>query len=454
MSADYGRNDPCPCGSGKKFKKCHIGREHQLPPVRQEAVAPVPAPAFRVQKEKKLHVQDGKEALAMLQEMVRKSADSNKPEIRALVAQTKEVLTYYERQSQIEAASNALESKREEFLKWLENKEAYLDRARDLFKENAFVSMRFSSAEVKQACIQAGHLVPGIVAGDEDANSIMAAILSLANSERRQTLSLKLLSLIPDYVAAGRYMDGWIVRLCAYDTMDKERESNPFLYNMFVHGYDDWMQIERNQKEELLRKAGLDLDRLRTMKMDEIEAFFNSMKEDPAQKAKLEQILAANPNVKEQTTATMQKMESQADELFKRDDFKEFHLTIQDIEPFGPRIESRCQEWRKQHPEIDFENLSNPKTVEAVGEITFNFLCEMASSLFTSARISDLVVRLKQYRNARLEEGDIRTAKAAMGAIISLERDRDNPQNNRFLLRLCFYSLNVLSALQSHDAKA
>lgn len=26
-----GRNDPCPCGSGKKFKKCHMGREHELP---------------------------------------------------------------------------------------------------------------------------------------------------------------------------------------------------------------------------------------------------------------------------------------------------------------------------------------------------------------------------------------------------------------------------------------
>jgi hypothetical protein len=25
-----GRNDPCPCGSGKKFKKCHFGREDEL----------------------------------------------------------------------------------------------------------------------------------------------------------------------------------------------------------------------------------------------------------------------------------------------------------------------------------------------------------------------------------------------------------------------------------------
>ncbi len=25
-----GRNDPCPCGSGKKFKRCHLGREGEL----------------------------------------------------------------------------------------------------------------------------------------------------------------------------------------------------------------------------------------------------------------------------------------------------------------------------------------------------------------------------------------------------------------------------------------
>lgn len=25
-----GRNDPCPCGSGKKFKHCHLGRENEL----------------------------------------------------------------------------------------------------------------------------------------------------------------------------------------------------------------------------------------------------------------------------------------------------------------------------------------------------------------------------------------------------------------------------------------
>lgn len=26
------RNAPCPCGSGLKFKKCHLGKEHELGP--------------------------------------------------------------------------------------------------------------------------------------------------------------------------------------------------------------------------------------------------------------------------------------------------------------------------------------------------------------------------------------------------------------------------------------
>jgi len=44
-----GRNDPCPCGSGRKFKHCHAGREGALSPVRAApggvASAPVPRPS-------------------------------------------------------------------------------------------------------------------------------------------------------------------------------------------------------------------------------------------------------------------------------------------------------------------------------------------------------------------------------------------------------------------------
>jgi hypothetical protein len=40
QSLKVGRNDPCPCGSGKKFKKCHMGREGELFLRKKDALDP------------------------------------------------------------------------------------------------------------------------------------------------------------------------------------------------------------------------------------------------------------------------------------------------------------------------------------------------------------------------------------------------------------------------------
>ncbi|MCC6620795.1 MAG: SEC-C domain-containing protein [Deltaproteobacteria bacterium] len=42
-----GRNDPCPCGSGKKFKKCHEGREHELQAIGGAGGGAPPPPVAR-----------------------------------------------------------------------------------------------------------------------------------------------------------------------------------------------------------------------------------------------------------------------------------------------------------------------------------------------------------------------------------------------------------------------
>lgn len=39
IGTKVGRNDPCPCGSGKKFKNCHLGRENELMAVAGEVKA-------------------------------------------------------------------------------------------------------------------------------------------------------------------------------------------------------------------------------------------------------------------------------------------------------------------------------------------------------------------------------------------------------------------------------
>src|SRR5262245_32944545 len=44
-----GRNDPCPCGSGKKFKHCHEGREAELAQQLANRPAAQPQPSLAQQ---------------------------------------------------------------------------------------------------------------------------------------------------------------------------------------------------------------------------------------------------------------------------------------------------------------------------------------------------------------------------------------------------------------------
>jgi hypothetical protein len=37
MADKIGRNDPCPCGSGKKYKKCHMAVDQNAAPIVRQA---------------------------------------------------------------------------------------------------------------------------------------------------------------------------------------------------------------------------------------------------------------------------------------------------------------------------------------------------------------------------------------------------------------------------------
>ncbi len=46
VPATTGRNDPCPCGSGKKYKQCHlVADEAKAREVRAKTIAEAPVPA-------------------------------------------------------------------------------------------------------------------------------------------------------------------------------------------------------------------------------------------------------------------------------------------------------------------------------------------------------------------------------------------------------------------------
>ena len=74
-------------------------------------------------------------------------------------------------------------------------------------------------------------------------------------------------------------------------------------------------------------------------------------------------------------------------------------------------------------------------------ELVLPLMSEMADSIFTRARILQLIADLRKYRSERFAAGDQTTAGYAMGAINYLERE-DSPGENTFLITLCWVSLN------------
>jgi SEC-C motif-containing protein len=53
LSATPGRNDPCHCGSGKKYKQCHLAAdEAKERAAREKAAAEAPAPAAEAETAK------------------------------------------------------------------------------------------------------------------------------------------------------------------------------------------------------------------------------------------------------------------------------------------------------------------------------------------------------------------------------------------------------------------
>jgi DNA-binding transcriptional MerR regulator len=343
-----------------------------------------------------------------------------------------------EQQPAIEAASQAIEAYRADFDKLVEDEEAYLERTRLLFAEDRFVPLRFTADEVQRAFKKVGPLPPG--SSDEQfVETVRKAILHLADKERRSQAAMSLLMHLPDYVVANRPLDAWIVQQCSYLTGEQPDESNPFLFQMFSYGYDDWQAEQRDREVAMLRKAGMDVSRLEGMSMEEIDAWLQEQQADPAKLARMEELLLANPEQRAQAEANMEQLERDAHKLLQREDAAHLLLPPEDVEPWLPELNEGFASVCEQFPD-----LTTPSPSAAAGRAFMDAMVplvrEMVAELFNPERIGNLAVQLKAYRNERFAAGDKKTAELANGALIYV-KDEDEPGCNSFLCALGYLSL-------------
>jgi hypothetical protein len=110
---------------------------------------------------------------------------------------------------------------------------------------------------------------------------------------------VSLLLLLPEFVARGRHLEAWLLQAMAVETVEHGRETNPFLYEMFSYGHDAWAAEKRARNESLVRKLGFDIDQLRAMKPDELDAWIRSQGAGPEGERVLEAFFNENPGLRD-----------------------------------------------------------------------------------------------------------------------------------------------------------
>src|SRR5262245_33565135 len=409
-----GRNDPCHCGSGKKYKKCHLHadqRSHaRIHPSQQESES-LSAPVAIQQRRK---------------------------QFSDLLSKTGLILEYLAREGEIEDASAELEAHRSEFEKLLSDQDRCQAVGQAVFAGECFAPLRFTASDVQRAFDHVGY--PATLSPDERTLEIFrAAILHVADKERRSRLAMGLLLRLPEFVAAGRYAEAWLLQCSAVQTTEEDDKSNPFLFEMFSYGYDAWAAEKRLKDESLIRQLGLDPDRLRAMRPDELDSWIQSQGFNDANPGALEAFFQENPHVREESVANFEALERNSARLLERPDSRFLQLPIEEVRPWLMRLNDCAEQqgFLSGTPGAAAAQESVRKVFEAV---VLPLLREMADSIFSRDRIRQLTADLRAYQKERIAAGDEVTAGHAMGAICYLERE-DSPGQNGFLINLCWRSL-------------
>jgi len=367
--------------------------------------------------------------------------------IQEMVDKVEEIAAYDAMRSEIEAAGHALEAHRAEFEQMMRDLESTMDRARQLFSEERFAHLRYTVADVHRAFDAVGY--PARFQdgpSDENMDILLAATLYLADDkDLRHYLTRQLMMMLPEYVSAGRYLDGWLIQHSAFRMTEKPDESNLFLFVMFTQAFEEWVHLVDGQQGAALREMGVNPETLSNMSIEEAEARLQTQMTDPTTMARLEAYYDAHPMLHAQTRAEVMELERNAVSLLERDDAECLHLSQEEAESWLPVLMERLQPLEIQLGQTsEKEDEPDPVILEEMQKTFINTTFEMAAEIFTPERIAQLVVVLKDYRSRLHEAGQREATTHAHGALLSVTREDLPPAENRFLAVVCYASLRAL----------
>jgi hypothetical protein len=212
-----GRNDPCHCGSGKKYKKCHWQEDQaratdhpQLERARAERLEALGQPT-------------DSEMRKMYEESTGGSLSAG-----PITAETRQMLTDLWRQERL--AEQAREMLEPELARWKshfeENPEEFDAVARELAEHPALDNYTLTNQNIAKVRSELGPLPEE---GEERTDYAAEAIRISLDMKDRTYFRQGLLSLLPELVDEGRLREAYVLVSSAERVLDPEASPSPFL---------------------------------------------------------------------------------------------------------------------------------------------------------------------------------------------------------------------------------
>lgn len=360
-------------------------------------------------------------------------------ELRRTIKHARSTLAFVKQKEAIDKAQDLLAPYENEFRALARDQEAYLQRARAVFAEEKFNALGFSKEEVRRALDHAGYR-PGQVNQQETVDSLLASILHLADKPTRSFFHTTLMASLPDFVAEGRMLEGFIVLDCAYAMIESPDLSNACLFTFFSRGYDEWADEQRSIGDRFLNEIGMTREQFEAMGSGELDAWI-AKQIQPGMGGRLKAFFEACPGLKEQSIADLRNMQRDSPKLLERADARTLLLSREEIAPWLPRL-SECFGRGMDTLPAERDSFTEDEKSRIFDEFIVPVLREMSGAIFTGERIQKLVEQLHAYRSERFREGEKEIASLAHGAISYIKYETE-PDKNGFLTSLCMASIRA-----------
>ena len=360
---------------------------------------------------------------------------------RPMIEKTMEYVEIESRREEIDAALAVLKNHWANYIKLTKHSTELLNQAEKLFSEDKFVDMRFSAADVQRAFEVVGYIPPDPT--DKTTTVIMdKAIRFLLDDKQRSSIALRLLCILPDYVRAGRYLDGCIIQHSADLIIEPpEGVAGPFLMAMFLHGLREWEDLRDREQAELLRELGLNSDEIRQAGEDGLPTLLSDICDRPEKVAVMKKFLAKHPELNAFSEAELRSAEKAARRLLGRDDASCLLLTTEEVQPWLEVLDRRIKAVPGGLPSLPKGQQMDKTISKTYEDLVFGFSAEMAENIFFPARVDQLKSLLNELQR-KFDEDDQDAIAGVRGALMDL-RIFTTPGDSPFLSLLCWLSVRA-----------